>query len=83
MPEKTLVWRMVQDHIKPELMFLGTEFGIYFTLDGGEEWIKIKGGVPTISFRDLAIQKRENDLVGASFGRGFYVFDDYSFLREL
>jgi hypothetical protein len=64
-------------------MFLGTEFGIYFTLSGGEEWIKLKGGVPTISFRDLAIQKRENDLVGASFGRGFYVFDDYSFLREL
>ncbi len=83
LPEKTLLWRIVQDHLKPELMFLGTEFGIYFTLSGGEEWIKIKGGVPTISFRDLAIQKRENDLVGASFGRGFYVFDDYSFLREL
>ena len=83
LPDKTLLWRIVQDHIKPGLMFLGTEFGIYLTLNGGEEWIKIKGGIPTISFRDLAIQKRENDLVGASFGRGFYVFDDYSFLREL
>jgi hypothetical protein len=44
--------------------------------------VKLGGGVPTISFRDLAIQRRENDLVGASFGRGFYVLDDYSALRE-
>ena len=43
--------------------------------------MKLSGGVPTISFRDLAIQRRENDLIGASFGRGFYIFDDYSVLR--
>ncbi|MBU2651076.1 MAG: glycosyl hydrolase [Bacteroidetes bacterium] len=83
LPEKTLLWRIVQDHEKPELFFLATEFGICFTVDAGEKWIRLKGGVPTISFRDLAIQKRENDLVGASFGRGFYVFDDYSVLREV
>lgn len=83
LPEKTLVWRLVQDHVKPEMMFIATEFGIYFTIDSGEEWYKIKGDVPTISFRDLAIQKRENDLVGASFGRGFYVLDDYSFMRKI
>jgi len=82
-PERTLVWRVVQDHVKPELLFAATEFGIYFTLNGGEKWIKITGGLPTISFRDLAIQRRENDLVGASFGRGFYVLDDYSALREI
>lgn len=82
LPQKTLVWRMVQDHIKKELLFAATEFGIYFSLDAGTKWIKM-AGTPTISFRDLAIQKRENDLVGASFGRGFYVFDDYSVLREL
>ncbi len=82
-PNGTMVWRIVQDHIKPELMFAATEFGIYFTINGGAKWIKLKGGVPTISFRDLAIQKRENDLVGASFGRGFFVFDDYSVLREV
>ena len=82
-PKKTLVWRIVQDHVKKDLLFAATEFGIYFTVDGGQKWVKIKGGVPTISFRDLVIQKRENDLVGASFGRSFYVFDDYSFLREV
>jgi hypothetical protein len=82
-PKKTLVWRIVQDHIKKDLLFAATEFGIYFTVDGGQKWIKIKGGVPTISFRDLVIQRRENDLVCASFGRSFYVFDDYSVLRNV
>ena len=77
-PDRTLVWRVVQDHVKPNLLFAATEFGIYFTGNGGEKWIKLKGGAPTISFRDLAIQRRENDLVGASFGRGFFVLDDYS-----
>ena len=82
-PDRTLVWRVVQDHVKPNLLFAGTEFGIYFTIDGGGRWIKLKGGVPTIPFRDLAIQRRENDLVGASFGRGFFIFDDYSVLRQV
>ena len=83
LPERTLVWRIVQDYVDPNILFLGTEFGIYVTLDGGDEWIKLKGGLPNISFRDLVIQKREDDLVGASFGRGFYILDDYSFLREV
>jgi hypothetical protein len=73
---------VVQDHVKPDLLFAATEFGIFFTPNGGGRWTKLGGGVPTISFRDLAIQRRENDLVGASFGRGFFVFDDYSVLRE-
>jgi len=81
LPDRTLVWRVVQDHVKKELMFAATEFGIYFTLDAGNQWIKLAGS-PTI-FRDLAIQKRENDLVGASFGRGFFVLDDYAPLREI
>ncbi len=83
LPEKNLVWRMVQDHVKPNLLFAGAEFGIYFTVDGGERWTKLTGGVPTISFRDLAIHRRENDLIGASFGRSIYILDDYSALREV
>ncbi len=82
-PDRTLVWRVVQDHVKPGLMFAATEFGIYFTINGGQQWTKLKGGVPTISFRDITIQRRENDLVAASFGRGFYILDDYSVLREV
>lgn len=83
LPDRTLVWRVVQDHVEPQLMFAGTEFGVYFTVDGGARWVKLEGGVPTISFRDLAIQRRENDLVGATFGRGFYVLDDYTALRQV
>jgi len=83
LPERHLVWRVVQDHVKPGLMFAGTEFGIFVTLDGGGNWTKLTGNAPTISFRDLVIQRRENDLVGASFGRGFWLLDDYSALREM
>ena len=83
LPDRHLVWRLVQDHVNPELLFLGTEFGVFFTVDGGERWIELTGGVPNIPFRDLAIQTRENDLVGATFGRGFFILDDYSALREV
>ena len=83
LPDRTLVWRLVQDHVASNLMFAGTEFGVYFTVDGGKQWTELSGSVPTISFRDLAIQRRENDLVGASFGRGFFVLDDYSALRQV
>jgi hypothetical protein len=82
-PKNNMVWRLVQDHIKKDLLFAATEYGIYFTQDGGNKWIKLKGGLPTISFRDLTIQRRENDLVCASFGRGFFILDDYSPLREI
>ena len=83
LPERHLCWRIIQDHEKPELLFLGTEFGVFATVDGGDNWFKFSHGLPTISVRDLEIQRRENDLVGATFGRGFYVLDDYSPLREI
>ena len=83
LPERHLAWRIVQDHERRSLMFLGTEFGIFFTVDGGEQWVKLGGGVPNIPFRDLAIQTREDDLVGASFGRSFWILDDYSALRSV
>ncbi len=80
-PDRTLVWRMVQDPVNVNLLFVATEYGIYTSLNGGTSWQKLPG-TPTISFRDLTIQERENDLVAASFGRGFFVLDDYSALRE-
>lgn len=83
LPERHLLWRVVQDHVEPNLLFVGTEFGLFFTVDGGGSWTKLKGGTPNIAFRDLAIQQRENDLVGATFGRSFYVLDDYSPLRQV
>lgn len=82
LPEQDYVWRIVQDYKQEDLLFIGTEFGLYFSVNGGEHWKKF-GGLPTISFRDLVIQKREDDLVAASFGRSFYVLDDIGFLRRV
>ena len=83
LPERHVLWRVVQDHVSPGLMFLGSEFGVFFTVNGGNSWTKLKGGSPNIAFRDLVIQTRENDLVGATIGRSFYVLDDYSPLRQV
>ncbi|HEV7669985.1 MAG TPA: glycosyl hydrolase [Thermoanaerobaculia bacterium] len=82
LPKGTIAWAIQQDQVRPELFFLGTEFGIYFTIDRGSHWTKM-GGLPTISFRDVKLQRRDDDLVGASFGRGLYVLDDYTPLRQL
>ena len=82
-PDGTLIWRLVQDHVNPNLLFLATEYGVYISLNQGDNWHKFSTGLPTIAVRDMAIQQRENDLVLATFGRSFYVLDDYSPLREL
>jgi len=83
LPQNTIIWRIVQDHIDPNLLFIGTEFGIYVTQNSGQSWTKMTGGLPTISFRDLKIQRREDDLVAASFGRSIYILDDYGSLRSM
>nr|WP_299381160.1 glycosyl hydrolase [Allomuricauda sp.] len=76
-------WCIVEDHVDSNLLFAATEFGLFASTNGGGNWEQMKGGLPTIAFRDLEIQQRENDLVAASFGRGFYVLDDYSPLRNV
>ena len=83
LPDGAVVWSVEQDHAEPNLLFVGAEFGVFTSLDGGGSWVQLGAGVPTIAFRDLAIQRRDSDLVGATFGRGFYVLDDYSPLREI
>ena len=83
LPENGTVHTIMQDFVRPELLFAGTEFAIYFTIDNGENWVELKSGLPTIPVRDIAIQEREDDLVIATFGRGFYILDDYSPLREV
>lgn len=82
LPKRLLTWRLVQDHVKQNLLFAATENGVYFTANGGGSWTQLKGGMPTIAIRDITIQRRENDLVAASFGRGFYVLDDITPLRD-
>jgi len=83
LPERGYVHVIAEDHLSPDLLFTGTEFGVYASLNGGKTWIQMKSGLPVIAVRDIDIQKRENDLVLATFGRGFYILDDYSPLRSL
>ena len=83
LPKNGSVHTIQQDYKNPDLLFVGTEFGVYFSVDGGEKWVQMKSGIPTISVKDIAIQKRESDLVLATFGRGFYILDNYEPLREI
>lgn len=83
LPDREIVYSLMQDHVKPELLFVGTEFGLYFTVDEGAHWIRLKGGLPTIQVRDIDIHRTENDLALGTFGRGFYILDDYTALREV
>ena len=83
LPERGSVYAIEEDHIDPDLIFCGTEFGAFFSPDAGRRWKELSTGLPTIAVRDIAIQERENDLVLGTFGRGFYVMDDYSALRSV
>src|SRR5664280_1175563 len=82
LPVNGTIHTIQQDNINPNLLFAGSEFGFYFSIDGGNEWIEFKTGLPTIAVRDIALQERESDLVIGTFGRGIYILDDYSPLRN-
>ena len=83
LPERGSAYAIAEDHGQAGLLFAGTEFGVFFSINDGKQWVQLKGGLPTIAVRDIAIQTRENDLVLGTFGRGFYVLDDYSPLRQV
>jgi photosystem II stability/assembly factor-like uncharacterized protein len=83
LPERGSTYTVAQDHEKADLLFVGTEFGVFVSLDGGGRWVGLTGGMPTIAVRDLEIQRRESDLVVGTFGRGIYVLDDYGPLRHV
>lgn len=83
LPTRGTVYAIAEDHVDPDLLFCGTEFGLFVTVDGGKKWQRIKNGLPTIQVKDLCVQRPLNDLVIGTFGRGIYVLDDYSPLRQL
>lgn len=83
LPNRGTVYCLAEDHVNSNLLFAGTEFGIYFTINGGTSWTQLNSGLPTTCVKDITIQKRENDLVLATFGRGIYILDDYSVLQNL
>jgi hypothetical protein len=77
------VWAIAQDHVNGNLLFAGTEFGLFFSVDAGTHWVALRGNMPPTQIRDMDIQQRENDIVMGTFGNGFWVLDDYSPLREV
>ncbi len=83
LPERGSVYSIVEDHVNPKLLFAGTEFGVFFTVDGGTKWVQLSAGIPPVAARELDIQRRENDLVVGSFGRGIFILDDYTPLRQV
>ena len=80
LPARGSAHTIAEDHVDPNLLFVGTEFGVFFSNDGGGSWNELTT-LPTIAVRDLEIQRRESDLVVGTFGRGIYILDDYSPLR--
>lgn len=73
-----------EDNVNPNLLFLGTEFGLWVSIDGGQRWMQFKGSnFPDVAVRDIVVHPRENDLVLATHGRGIWIIDDISPLRSL
>ena len=83
LPENGPVWTLAEDTANRDLLFLGNEYGIWFSLDAGKKWLQLKGGLPVIAVRNAVVQQRESDLVLATFGRSFYVLDDITPLRNV
>jgi hypothetical protein len=83
LPERGSVLAIAEDHVDAKLLFCGTEFALYVSNDGGQKWVRIRGGLPTIQVKDLVIQRQMNDLVVGTFGRGIYILDDYAPLRHM
>ncbi|MFK7848030.1 MAG: glycosyl hydrolase [Rhodothermales bacterium] len=83
LPEKGTVYVLKEDHKNPAMLYAGTEYGVFFSNNYGESWRQLKKGLPTIMVADIAIQKQHDDLVLGTFGRGFYVLDDFEILRSL
>lgn len=83
LPERGSVYTLAQDHVNKDLLFCGTEFGLFFTLDGGKKWMQLRNGMPVVAVRDIEIQREESDLVVGTFGRGMYILDNYDPMRHI
>ncbi len=80
---KGYAWVIQQDLVNPELLFLGTEFGLFITLDGGKQWARFKENLPKVAVHDIVIHPTEHDVILATHGRGVYILDDITPIRAL
>lgn len=84
LPVRGSVYCVTEDYKNKNLLFCGTEFGFYFSIDAGKNWMEISAGLPqSICVRDIAVQEQDNDIVIATFGRGFFIIDDYTVLQTI
>jgi hypothetical protein len=83
LPDRHVGWDLVEDPENENLLFLGTEFALFASVEGGGSWVELTGNLPTIPFRDIEIHEGMGDLVAATFGRGWWVLDDYTPLRSV
>jgi photosystem II stability/assembly factor-like uncharacterized protein len=83
LPDSGPVLAIAEDTVNSNLLFAGTEFGLWFSVDAGKKWMQLKGNLPTISVHDVVVHPREGDLIVATFGRGIYILDDLTPLRLL
>ncbi len=83
LPDGQPVYVIREDAKNKNLLFLGTEFGVFFSRNGGTTWTNMTLNMPTVAFHDLLIHPRDNDLIAATHGRGFWILDDISALQQL
>lgn len=76
-------WVIRQDLVNPQLLFLGTEFGLYISLDSGQNWARFQEDLPKVAVHDIAIHPRDHDVIIGTHGRGIYIIDDITPLRAL
>ena len=81
-PDGQPVYVIREDPKNANLLFLGTEFGVFFSMDAGKQWTSLKLNMPTVAFHDLLIHPRDNDLIAATHGRGIWILDDISALQQ-
>jgi hypothetical protein len=83
LPAERVARTIREDHKNPNVLYLGTEIGVFITVDGGQHWVELKNNMPTLPFNDLTIQTRDNDLVLATHGRGIWILDQLSAIQGL
>src|SRR5439155_2794472 len=82
-PDNGSVHVVIESSRNKQLLFCGTEFGLFASLDGGKSWHRMKGGMPTVPVHDIVIHPRERDLVVGTHGRSIFIFDDISPLEQM
>ncbi len=83
LPPDRVVRTMREDTRNPDLYYLGTELGLFISINGGKNWVELKNNMPTLPFNDLVVHPRDNDLVLGTHGRGIWILDNLNALQEL